>query len=225
MTQSKRNPSTGGAGAQNIVQITTSNNSEIKPYCADIQAFCSDVLTEHQKCDSLSLDVLGALLRHGVDLDAICRRVKNGTLADPPRQAHVVYFSGGGFEFATYKPGLIGHLAIIFVIRDHAGNAIDLSAWTGGERRPALWWARGSILGAENLFRPRMTPGLLVHPSPMEWLRAACNGVVILNEAKAASLLRRAEPLQTASVAHGQDLRRTLSVPPPRIWVPAYVEG
>jgi hypothetical protein len=180
----------------------------------------SQISAQFEQCASLSSDVLGALLRHGVDLDAICRRVKNGTLADPPRQAHVVYFSGGGFEFATYRPGLISHLAIIFVIRDHAGNAIDLAAWSGGERRPALWCARGSMLGAENLFRPRMTPGLLVHPSPMEWLRAAFNGIVVIDEAKAAHLLRRAGPLQASSIAHGRHLAQITKVKLPRILVP-----
>src|SRR6516164_6774002 len=79
---------------------------------------CVDVLKEHQKCASLSLDVLGALLRHGVDLVAICRRVKNGTLADPPRQASVSYTSDTGFEFSAYRPGLAASMALIFVVRD-----------------------------------------------------------------------------------------------------------
>jgi hypothetical protein len=180
----------------------------------------SEILAEHRKCDSLSLDVLGALLRHGVDLDAICRRAKNGTLADPPRQAHVVYFSGGGFEFAACERGSIGRLAIIFVIRNHVGDPIDLAAWSGGKRRPALWCARGALLGEENLFASRMTEGLLVHPSMFQWLRSACNGVFIIDEAKAASLLRRAEPLEASSIPHGQALARMLEARRPRILVP-----
>jgi hypothetical protein len=84
-----------------------------------------------------------------------------------------------------------------------------------------LWCARGALLGEENLFAPRMTEGLLVHPSPMEWLRAGCNGVVVLDNAKAAPLLRRAEPLQASSMTHGRHLAQIMKVNPPRILVPS----
>jgi hypothetical protein len=181
----------------------------------------SQISAQFEQCASLSSEVLGALLRRGVDLEAICRRVKNGNLADPPRQGPVVYFSGGGFEFAACEPGSIGRLAIIFVIRNHLGDPIDLAAWSGGKRRPALWCARGALLGEENLFVPRMTEGLLVHPSPIEWLRAACNGVAVLDDSKAAYLLRRAEPLEASSIPHGQALARILEVRRPRILVPS----
>jgi hypothetical protein len=181
----------------------------------------SQISAQYEQCASLSLDVLGALLRHGVDLEAICRRVKNGTLVDPPRQAPVSYTSDTEFEFSTYRLGLPASMALIFMVRDHIGNAIDLAAWSGGEQKPALWCAHGSMLGAENLFRPRMTHGLLVHPSPMEWLRAACNGIVVIDEAKAAHLLRRAGPLQASSIAHGRHLAQITKVNPPRILVPS----
>jgi hypothetical protein len=184
----------------------------------------SEISAQYEQCVSLSPHVLEGLLREGVDVEAICRRVENSTLADPPREAQVVYTSDNGFEFLASRPEMAATAALIFLVRDHIGDALDLAAWNLGRRRPALWCGRGSMLGCENLFRPRMTEGLLVHPSPLEWLRAACNGVVILDEVKAAPLLRLAEPLQAASVAHGQYLRRILSVPPPRILVPAAVK-
>ena len=59
-----------------------------------------------------------------------------------------------------------------------------------------------------------MREGLEVHPTPLEWLRAGCHGVVILDPAKAAPLLRRAAPLQASSVAHGRVLRKILDVKP-----------
>jgi hypothetical protein len=64
-----------------------------------------------------------------------------------------------------------------------------------------------------------MTAGLLVHASPLEWLRAGCRGVVILHEHGARSLLYRAQPLVVATVTHGRDLRRAMEVKPPRILV------
>jgi hypothetical protein len=154
----------------------------------------SEILTEYKKCDSPSLEVLGALLREAVDFGAICRRLENGTLADPPREAQVVYTSDNGFEFFAYRPEMAATAALIFMVRDQIGDAIDLAAWNLGRRRPALWCGRGSMLGSENLFGPRMTEGLLVHPSPLEWLRAACNGVV--NLALEASRQPRAEILE-----------------------------
>jgi hypothetical protein len=220
MSSTKQNPSAGGAGARNIVRVTTANNSEIKPYCTDFQPRCSDIFTEHQKCNHLSGEVLAALLRHKVDVKAIWRRVRNG-LADHPKQAHVFYVSENSFEFAAYKPGVPSSLAIIFMVRNHVGDPIDLAAWNGGKRRPALWCTAGALLGGENLFRPRMTEGLVVNPSPMEWLRAACNGVVLIDEVKAAPLLRRAEPLEASSIAHGRHLAQITKVKPPRILVPS----
>jgi hypothetical protein len=75
------------------------------------------------------------------------------------------------------------------------------------------------MLGADNCLAPRIAEGLPVHAGPLEWLRAACRGVVVINPEKARSLLYRAQPLEVASVAHGRDLRRMMEVKPPRILV------
>ena len=114
---------------------------------------------------------------------------------DPPRLDRVVY-TGDGFEIARYITGEPDIGAMIFAVRDHVGDPIDLAAWNGSARRPASWCARACMIGAENLFRPRMREAIEVHPSPLDWLRAACRGVVIIDGAKVASLLYRAEPLQ-----------------------------
>ena len=37
------------------------------------------------------------------------------------------------------------------------------------------------MLGAENLFGFRMREALEIHPTPLEWLRAGCRGVVIID--------------------------------------------
>ena len=113
---------------------------------------------------------------------------------------------------------------MIFVVRDHIGNPTDLAAWNGGLRTPTLWCSRGSMLGAENLFGFRMREALEIHQTPLEWLRAGCRGVVIIDPQKSANLLRGAEPLQASSVAHGRALRRMLAVRSPRIVVPASVD-
>ena len=58
----------------------------------------SDILAEHEKGASLSVDILAVLIREGVDIELICRRVQRRTL-DALRLDRVVYI-GSGFEFA-----------------------------------------------------------------------------------------------------------------------------
>jgi hypothetical protein len=182
----------------------------------------SEILAEHALGKLPSDDVLRGLAAEGVDLAALTRSWQRRPL-DVPRLDRVIFYDRGGFEFARYRNGVPDTEAMIFVVNDDISDVIDLAAWAR-PHPPALWMARGSMLGAENLFGFRMREALEVHETPLEWLRAACNGVVVINVAKAASLLRRAEPLQAASVEHGRALRRLLEVRPPRILVPASVE-
>jgi hypothetical protein len=169
---------------------------------------------QHARGASLTLDVLAGLLREGVDMGAIMRRVATGSL-DPPRLDRVIY-TGTGFEFVEEG----GRGAMTFVVRDEIGDAIDLCAWSP-PRAPALWCARGALLGGENLFAPRIREGLEVCETPLQWLRGACRGVVVLDWVKAAPQLRRAQPLQAASVAHGLALRDRLTEGPLHIIVPS----
>jgi hypothetical protein len=179
----------------------------------------SEILAEYCLCALPSDDVKRCLARAGVDLAALARRWETRPL-DIPRIERVIFDGRGGFEFARYRQGVRDAGAMIFIVRNHIGDAIDLAAW-GPPRPLALWIARGSMLGSENLFGFRMREALEVHPTPLEWLRAACQGVVIIEPQKSADVLRRAEPLQASSVAHGRALRRILEVRPPRIVVPA----
>jgi hypothetical protein len=182
----------------------------------------AQILAEHKQGASPTLEIIQAMIGEGVDMDAICRRVEFGDL-DPPRLDRVVY-TENGFEFAEYRPDDEHVGALVFVVRNHIGDPIDLAAWSP-PRPPALWHSRGCMLGEDGIFGPRMTAtaALLVHASPLEWLRAACRGVVIIDPVKAASLLRRAEPLQVASIRQGLELRDWLEVPRARILVPAGV--
>jgi hypothetical protein len=49
----------------------------------------NDILAEHEKGTSLSINVLRVLLREGVDIEPISQRVQSRTL-DPPRLDRVV---------------------------------------------------------------------------------------------------------------------------------------
>jgi hypothetical protein len=176
-----------------------------------------EILAEHALGQSLTIDVLGALVREGVDMDAICRRVAVDRI-DPPRLDAIEPLDGRHFEFARYGHG-DDYVAMTFVVRNEIGDPIDIAAWTPS-RPVLLWLGRGTLLGGEYSLAPRMTDGLQVHPTPLEWLQHACRGVVVIEPTKAAPLLRLAEPLQAASIEHGRELRRMLEVRRPRIFVP-----
>jgi hypothetical protein len=150
-------------------------------------------------------------------MDAICRRVADGTL-DPPRLDHIVYVAQSAFEFARYARGGPYRLAITFLVRDHLGDPIDIAAWSPPQP-VALWLGRGLMIGGENLFRPRMREGLMIHSSPLEFLRARGFGVVVLNFESARDLLFRARPLEVESPSHGRELRAHMEVTPPTILV------
>jgi len=152
----------------------------------------ASVFDEHRLCALPGDDVLRCLATTGVDLAALVRRWQTRPL-DIPRIDRVIFDGRRGFEFARYRQGVLDAGAIIFIVRNHIGDAIDLAAW-GPPRPPALWMTRGALLGAENLFGFRMREALEVHPTPLEWLRAGCQGVVIIDPKKSADLLRRAAP-------------------------------
>ena len=149
----------------------------------------SEIITEYRLCALPSDDVLRGLATAGVDLAALVRRWQTRPL-DVPRIDRVIFDDRGGFEFARYRNDVRDAGAMIFIVRDHIGDAIDLAAW-GPPRPPALWIARGSMLGSENLFGFRMREALEVHPTPLEWLRAGCQGVVIIDPQKPLTIAPR----------------------------------
>jgi hypothetical protein len=188
---------------------------------APIQAIgidADEILAEHALGESLTTDVLAALIRKGVNVTAIHRRVQQGAL-DGLRLDRVIYVDDRHFEFPQHHSGDDAG-AMTFICRDHLGDPIDIAAWSPHVPILASWLGRAALLGEQNLFTPRMSDGLRVYPTPLEWLQHACCGVVVIEPTKAAPLLRRAEPLQAASIEHGRELRRMLEVRRPRIFVP-----
>ncbi len=111
--------------------------------------------------------------------------------------------------------------AFVTVARDEDGWGVDLVAWDPkGE-----WitpWVGGevAVLGQHELLAPRLGEPLAVHRDALSWLRAGRSGVVILPPASARRLLENL-PLQADDVQHGEELRRLLTPPRPRIMVPA----
>jgi hypothetical protein len=174
-----------------------------------------EVESLHKRLAPPPLDVIRRLRAEGVSPDA---------LAEPelPALADVVFHDARPFFDFVEETGDEGAVpAIVFLARDEEGEPADLVAWAPQEQRLAAWFGASPLLGAEYLWAPRLTKeqALAVFESPLGWLRAGREGVVVIDPRRAAPLLRRAEPLVAESIDHGQRLRRRLTVRPPRVYV------
>jgi hypothetical protein len=141
---------------------------------------------------------------------------------DLPARASVVFDRRQPlFDFAEEVGGEGAVPAFVFLAFDELGEPADLVAWAPREKRLAAWFGASSLLGAEELWTPRLTKegALAVFETPLGWLRAGREGVVVIDPRRAAPTLRLAEPLVAESIEHGEKLRRVLKVKPPRVYV------
>ena len=124
--------------------------------------------------------------------------------------ASKVVFGDSHFDFAD-DDAEHGVAALIMVARDENGDVADLVAWRPRDQLIAPYLGAVSMLGQHNVGMPRLGEPLLVHPEPLNWLRAARDGVVVLNPQHAWAILadagdlpggeRRAWPRLTRSPA------------------------
>jgi len=133
---------------------------------------------------------------------------------------HVVFLDDNWFEFEKYSRAP-AECAMAYVIPclDHLGDLKDIAALSLDFDKVALWTRRVSMLGAENFFAPRIARPLTVHSTPLEWLQANRDGVVIIDLPRARGLLQSAGPLAVANAEFGLKLRNELTVAPPEILV------
>lgn len=132
----------------------------------------------------------------------------------------VLFRPAGRFDLAREVGAVFGLVsAIIIPVHDETGDIVDLAACNPDDGALALWRGAAAMLGAENIFAPRLGEPLLVHETPLDWLRAGRRGVFIVDAQRAAPLLRLSEPLGVSREAHGPRLRQALTIAAPRIVV------
>ncbi|SEE09036.1 hypothetical protein SAMN05519104_5179 [Rhizobiales bacterium GAS188] len=173
----------------------------------------ADIIGEYTRCALPGDNILRGLAAAGVDLAALELRWRH----DPhlvPRASRVEYFGNRHFEFAGDRHGSIG--ALVFGVLDEARRLVDLCAWSP-PRSPVLWLGRGSMLGAEQAFGPRMRDEIHVHRTPLGWLRNNCRGLVPIDPISAGDLLWRARPLLAEDQRHARELRAKTTRPPAKI--------
>ena len=134
----------------------------------------------------------------------------------------VVFQPGDRFELARHaRDASSAVMAVVFMARDDLGNPLDLAAWEAETGRLALLIGRVSMLGQDNLYGWRIGEPLVVHETPLEWLKAGREGVFVTDPQRASPLLRMAEPLGVKRSEFGRQLQAALTIRAPRIVVSA----
>jgi hypothetical protein len=134
-------------------------------------------------------------------------------LPEPPAQASVIFHRDQSlFDFAD-DIGRTGCKALIFAGRGEDGEIADLVAWTLTPPRLASWYGCCSALDEYNLFGWRLGEGqsLQIWRTPLGWLQARRQGVVIIDRTNAAAALRDAGgPFMAEDDLDAVELRKLL---------------
>jgi hypothetical protein len=165
-----------------------------------------------------SIGALSWLRAQGVHPDAL-------SLPDLPCAASIIFSDHAPlFEFADEAAEEPTSKALIFLERSGFGEPVDLVAWTLKPRPRLASWLGSSVLGADLLdavWRLAERGALPIWRSPLGWLRAHRDGVVIVDGSSAAVALRAAGgPFMAEDFAHAAELRRLLRPPEPSILTP-----
>jgi hypothetical protein len=101
------------------------------------------------------------------------------------------------------------------------GAPVDIVGWQPAAGWLGTWRGVAWAINQETIYRPRLDEhrALKVHPTPLEWLRDECRGVVLLRPQLAAAFLCDAGPLLVDDAEFGAELRASLTRPAPRILV------
>lgn len=135
------------------------------------------------------------------------------------RAAAVVFHrKSDTFEFA--EKGKSGHeesaRAIIFRAEDN-GRVLDLAAWQPRSKRTAMWRASAFCIGdLEQIFNPATYFGggaLRIHSSPLGWLKARREGIVIVDQSMCYAYLRNCQRIECEDKALARSLERWVLPP------------
>lgn len=131
-----------------------------------------------------------------------------------------VHMSGGSFEFSD--DGEPAFISPVHELRDGGRHldpfpaTADLLAWLPRKPKTFARWLGVAMFLGEPYLRAAMEAGeaIRVYRTPLDWLRAGCAGVVILDTRRAWAEFGSLEwPLVADDVEHGRELRRILTPP------------
>ena len=132
----------------------------------------------------------------------------------------VVLLAGDRFEFARHLRDASGNaVALIIPIYDDLSRLTDLAAFNLDTGKLGIWRGRVPMLGAENLYGWRLGDPLVMHETPLDWLKANREGVFVIDPQRASPLLRQVGPLGVKSAIFGRRMREVMTIRAPRIVV------
>jgi len=178
----------------------------------------TEILGAWSECRPLAETETALLIERGVPARAI-RRDANG--AGYPLRVAEVEFEGASFWFASERPGAGVAPATIVVLRDEAGDVADIGALQIRTGLHATWLGATPMFGEHNLLRPRFDP-LWVAATPLEWLIARRDAILITCFEKAAWRLADVGSLAVADARFTKEIERRLTIPGPPVHVRSF---
>ena len=175
----------------------------------------ADIIEAHSKGRHLFIGEIDRFVQRGVPKEALFS-------PHPILAAEVVFLANGYFEFSTdCFDGTPEYAFIMLVEAD--GGAIDIAAWQPKTGRIGLWLKRAFALGEEQIWPRFEGDPLHIWRTPMKWLKASRQGVVIVRREAAFYALGNLPDIIAEDVEHGDDLEALLTPPKSRtrIMVPA----
>ena len=158
------------------------------------------------------------LLAQGVPVEALAHDPNFLAMALATAQ---VVFDEHAPSFNWREPGDDdGEGAICILARNRFGEVADVVAWSPRSGHVATHYGRLSVLGGQHVFGPRLSGPLVVHATPLEWLRAGRRGVVVIEPSRARDALE-GQSLEVADPDFGQALADKLRHPEPQIFLKA----
>ena len=139
-----------------------------------------------------------------------------------PISGATVHFDRGTFEIDD-----TGERALTFRAEER-GEVIDLIAWQPLTGKLASWRGVAFCLGDfDDVFNPGtyFADGALhVHETPLQWLQAAREGIVILRQDLAHTYLADRQRIVCSNAAHARQIERWLKPPKPTVEIFVAVE-
>ena len=127
-----------------------------------------------------------------------------------------VKFNGDTFDFDAE---CAGEPVLIFACEDQ-GEVVDLVAWSARENILATWRSTAFALGdLDQCFNPAtwFADGMLqIHRTPLDWLKAGGDGIVILNPKLCWAYLRNVPRLAFADISLARQIKAWLLPPEPQ---------
>lgn len=139
-----------------------------------------------------------------------------------PISGATVRFEGGTFDLDSD-----GERTLTFRAED-CGEVIDLIAWQPRTGQLASWRGQAFCLGdVDDVFNPATYfagDALHVHKTPLQWLQAERNGIVILRPALAHVYLANRQRVVCSDAAHARQVERWLQPRKPTVEIFVAVE-